>query len=76
MNVDVFPERTKFMSDIPAICRCLPASGCGEHCINRIMSYLCGKECPCADRCSNRSLARRRNPAMKVFYVGPVGSGW
>ena len=33
------------------------------------MEYLCGKDCPCGDACTNRSLTKRQGAPIKVFYV-------
>lgn len=67
---DVFPERARQAVGYTAVCRCDPESRCGENCINRVMSYLCGKECPCGDTCENKSLAKREMPQTRVAYVG------
>ncbi|WVQ83933.1 hypothetical protein IAT38_006077 [Cryptococcus sp. DSM 104549] len=72
---NVFPERARIASDIKAICKCAPSSGCGDTCINRIMSYLCGKDCPCGDACTNKALNKRKGPAYKVAYAGARGFG-
>ncbi|WVQ76666.1 hypothetical protein IAR50_006340 [Cryptococcus sp. DSM 104548] len=74
IRANVYPERQKIPSDIKAVCRCDPESHCGEQCINRIMSYLCGKGCPCADGCENRSLNRRKGPSYKVAYDHEMGA--
>jgi hypothetical protein len=66
---DVFPERSRFVSEYSAVCRCAPESRCGDNCINRIMNYLCGRDCPSGDACENRSLAKRKAPNVKVVYV-------
>jgi hypothetical protein len=60
------------MADVNAICRCDPESDCGDNCINRIMRYLCGKSCPCGERCTNKSLAKRKGANVKVAYVSPL----
>ena len=62
------------VADVQAICRCDPESDCGDNCINRIMSYLCGKNCPCGARCTNKSLAKRKGASVKVSYVS--GPSW
>lgn len=67
--IDAFPERTRMLADVRAVCRCDPKSDCGDNCINRIMNYLCGRDCPCAERCTNKSLAKRKGPSVKVTYV-------
>jgi hypothetical protein len=33
------------------------------------MNYLCGKDCPCRERCGNGSLAARPQKPYKVFWV-------
>ena len=66
---DVYPERNRYLAPFTAVCRCDPESGCGDNCINRIMSYLCGRDCPCGDDCGNKSLSRRKGAATKVVYV-------
>jgi len=33
------------------------------------MRYLCGKTCPCGERCTNKSLATRKGANVKVAYV-------
>lgn len=70
-RIDVFPERSRVLAPVHAVCRCDAESGCGDNCINRIMSYLCGRDCPCGDSCTNKSLAKRKTPAVKVNYVSP-----
>lgn len=37
------------------------------------MSYICGRECPCGERCTNRSLAKRPMAQTKVKYVSWAG---
>lgn len=66
---DVFPERPRVMAAVHAVCRCDSESGCGDNCINRIMSYLCGRDCPCGENCTNKSLVKRNNPKLKISYV-------
>ncbi|TXT13374.1 hypothetical protein VHUM_00741 [Vanrija humicola] len=39
------------------------------------MSYLCGKDCPCGDRCDNKSLTRRKGKGTKVVWTGTRGFG-
>lgn len=68
-DVDAFPERAKDGSDITAICRCTPAAGCNDGCDNKIMHYTCGKDCPAGEACNNKSLWKRKQPALKVAYV-------
>ena len=68
LTPDVFPERARKTAE-RALCKCDDESGCGENCINRIMSYLCGKDCPCGESCTNRSLAKRPMAEVKVKYV-------
>ncbi|ODN75230.1 hypothetical protein L202_06423 [Cryptococcus amylolentus CBS 6039] len=75
IRANIYPERQKIASDIKAVCKCDSTSNCGEQCINRIMSYLCGKGCPCAEGCENRSLNRRKGPSYKVTYMGARGFG-
>jgi len=72
--IDAFPERNKTAS-AAAVCRCDPDSTCGETCINRIMSYLCGKNCPCGETCENKSLVKRVQPRLRVGYVGLLMTG-
>lgn len=71
---DVYPERGRVMATVHAVCRCDPESGCGDNCINRIMSYLCGRDCPCGENCTNKSLVKRKTPSVKLTYVRPCGS--
>lgn len=68
-EADQFLERSKRVGEGSVACRCDPSSDCGDNCMNRIMSYLCGKDCPCGDRCSNKSLTRRKPKAYKVAWV-------
>jgi hypothetical protein len=69
---DVFPERSRMQTSVRAVCECKPDSGCGTRCINVLMSYLCGRDCPCGDKCTNRSLAKRKGPKVEVFYVSTL----
>lgn len=57
------------------MCNCDPDYGCGDNCINFIMSYLCGAECPCGDQCGNKSLVRRKGKATKVTWVSRRNGG-
>lgn len=66
---DQFVERSKRVAEGSAVCRCDPSSECGDNCMNRIMSYLCGKDCPCGDRCHNKSLTRRKPKSYKIAWV-------
>ncbi len=34
-----------------------------------VMNYLCGKDCPSGDKCTNRSLASRQQAPYRVFFV-------
>lgn len=45
--------------DAPSKCQCGPADGCGDHCINRGMSYECTVDnCKIgAEHCTNRAFA-------------------
>ncbi|KAL1408172.1 hypothetical protein Q8F55_004977 [Vanrija albida] len=70
-----FIERQRYLTDHPAVCRCAPEAGCGDHCINRIMSYLCGKDCQCGELCDNKSLTRRKGKGTKVVWTGSRGFG-
>ncbi|WVF70177.1 hypothetical protein IAT40_004965 [Kwoniella sp. CBS 6097] len=72
---NVYPERPRVSADSTAVCRCSPDSGCGDNCINRIMSYLCGKECPAGDKCTNKTLTKRKGPGYKVVHTGARGFG-
>jgi SET domain-containing protein len=71
----MFIERPKRTTGFEAQCRCAPDSFCGENCINRIMSYVCGKDCPTGDNCTNRSLTKKKVPVTKVHYAGARGFG-
>lgn len=51
------------------ICHCDPESECRVQCINRAMSYFCGKDCPSGDKCSNKSLIKRTGKNTKVYWV-------
>lgn len=35
----------------------------------RAMNYLCGKDCPSGDKCTNGSLATRPQKEIKIFWV-------
>ncbi|OCF38889.1 hypothetical protein I317_07338 [Kwoniella heveanensis CBS 569] len=72
---NVYPERPRVSAGSTAVCRCTPESGCGDNCINRIMSYLCGKECPAGEICTNKTLAKRKGPGYKVVHTGARGFG-
>jgi hypothetical protein len=67
--VDSFPERDKIKADYDAICKCEVENKCGDNCINRVMGYLCGKNCPCGEECTNQALHKRERPETKVVYV-------
>ncbi|KAK8846627.1 hypothetical protein IAR55_005714 [Kwoniella newhampshirensis] len=75
IRASVFPERQRISAGHTAVCKCLPETRCGDRCINRIMSYLCGKECPCGDACENKALYKRKGPGYKVVYTGARGFG-
>ncbi|WVR04322.1 hypothetical protein IAU60_001322 [Kwoniella sp. DSM 27419] len=75
LRYNVYPERQRIPADWNAVCRCTPESRCGENCINRIMSYLCGKDCPAGDSCDNRTLTRRTCPGYKIVHTGARGFG-
>ncbi|WVQ97715.1 hypothetical protein IAU59_004829 [Kwoniella sp. CBS 9459] len=72
---NVYPERPRVSAGSTAVCRCSPESGCGDNCINRIMSYLCGKECPAGEQCTNKTLTKRKGPGYKVVNTGARGFG-
>ncbi|WWC67534.1 uncharacterized protein I206_101443 [Kwoniella pini CBS 10737] len=72
---NIYPERQKVMTDFHAICRCSPESKCADQCINKLMSYLCGKECPAGEECTNKTLTKRKPAAYKVVYTGTRGFG-
>lgn len=72
--IDAFPERTKVGSDVTAVCRCTQESGCDENCDNRIMHYTCGKDCPAGENCSNKSLWKRKQPAVKIVNVSDASA--
>ncbi|KAL7424382.1 hypothetical protein Q5752_000064 [Cryptotrichosporon argae] len=75
LRSNAFPERAKTVADAPAVCKCDPEVGCGDNCINKLMSYLCGKECLCGDLCDNRSLTKRKPKLAKVKWTGSRGFG-
>ncbi len=58
-----------------AVCKCDPSSDCGDNCMNRHMNYICGKDCPTGDRCTNKSLTRRPQKAYRIVWVSHT-SGW
>ncbi|WWC59044.1 uncharacterized protein I303_101591 [Kwoniella dejecticola CBS 10117] len=72
---NIYPERPKVMTDFHAICKCSPESKCADQCINKLMSYLCGKECPAGDECTNKTLTKRKAAAYKVADTGTRGFG-
>lgn len=45
------------------------------YCLRRTMNYLCGKQCPCGDGCTNGSLASRPQKELRVCPVGERGWG-
>ncbi|KAL7415756.1 hypothetical protein BDY24DRAFT_413322 [Mrakia frigida] len=71
---NTFPERGKDMDPTgPAICSCVLPKGKNEE---GMMQYLCHpKTCPCGDRCSNKSLYKRKSPDIKIFWTGNRGFG-
>ncbi|WVW78881.1 hypothetical protein I302_100844 [Kwoniella bestiolae CBS 10118] len=72
---NIYPERQKYQTDFTAICRCSPESKCADQCINRLMSYLCGKDCPAGDECTNKTLRKRVGASYKVVHTGSRGFG-
>ncbi|WRT65156.1 uncharacterized protein IL334_002099 [Kwoniella shivajii] len=75
LRANVYPERPRVSAGFTAVCKCSPESKCAEQCINRIMSYLCGKECPAGDDCTNKTLTKRRGASYKVIHTGTRGFG-
>lgn len=65
----MFPERTRTKAPFAAVCGCKPNSGCRDDCINEKMHYLCGKDCPSGESCTNQSLSKRKTPKIKIHYV-------
>jgi hypothetical protein len=35
LPADLYPQRNKFRSELPAVCQCSRKTGCDENCINR-----------------------------------------
>ncbi|WWD00163.1 hypothetical protein V866_007071 [Kwoniella sp. B9012] len=75
ISKNIYPERQKYQTDFHAICKCSPESKCSDQCINRLMSYLCGKDCPAGDECTNKTLRKRKAASYKVVYTGSRGFG-
>ncbi|OCF76517.1 hypothetical protein I204_02213 [Kwoniella mangroviensis CBS 8886] len=75
ISKNIYPERQKYQTDFHAICKCSPESKCSDQCINRLMSYLCGKDCPAGDECTNKTLRKRKGASYKVVYTGSRGFG-
>lgn len=74
LRTNQFVERSKRMAE-RAVCKCDPSSDCGDNCMNRHMNYLCGKDCPTGERCTNKSLTRRPQKAYRIVWTGPRGFG-
>ncbi|BEI88239.1 uncharacterized protein CcaverHIS019_0109570 [Cutaneotrichosporon cavernicola] len=74
LRTNQFVERSKRVAE-RAVCKCDPSSDCGDNCMNRHMNYLCGKDCPTGERCTNKSLTRRQQKAYRVVWTGSRGFG-
>ncbi|PWN40769.1 SET domain-containing protein, partial [Ceraceosorus guamensis] len=68
-------SRKRIHGEVP-VCICEPSSNCGEECMNRVLQYICNpKQCPCGERCTNISLAKRAKVTTTVTYVSQRGFG-
>lgn len=71
-----YVSRPKLQNAEIQVCNCNPASGCGDNCLNRRMEYICNpKSCPCGERCTNISLAKRPHARCDVQWYGKRGFG-
>ncbi|TXT10031.1 uncharacterized protein COLE_03965 [Cutaneotrichosporon oleaginosum] len=43
--------------------------------MNRHMNFICGRQCPAGEGCTNRSLTRRPQKAYKIAWTGTRGFG-
>lgn len=56
-------------------CECLPNSGCGEKCLNRLSLQECiRKDCNCGENCTNTQIQKPTKLQLVVFET--IDKGW
>lgn len=56
-------------------CYCKPEYTCGENCLNRLSLIECSSNCPCGDRCENKTIQKNITPSMERFMTSKKGWG-
>jgi hypothetical protein len=68
--------RRRLAEDDVDVCRCPPASGCGDACELRATQRECNPDhCPCGAGCRNQRLQRREYARVDVFDAADKGRG-
>ncbi|CAM6092174.1 unnamed protein product [Calypogeia fissa] len=79
---NIFQHRRRKVLEIDEmmVCQCKPPEdggvGCGENCLNRMLSIECvAEQCPCGEACTNQQFQNRTYAPIDMYRCGKKGFG-